>query len=188
MTKAVLLIIDMINDGFDGWDSESRRSLVANINRLAEIFRERELPVIWVRQEFESDLSDAFLEMRNGGIRKYIKGTHGAEILSELMQSPKDLTTIKKRYSAFFKTTLDEVLERHRPACLVLAGINTHACIRTTAIDAYQRDWEVVLAQDCIASYNPDWHKSSLEYLDGRVAKIKTTDEIVQCFMDGARL
>jgi nicotinamidase-related amidase len=33
-----------------------------------------------------------------------------------------------------------------------LAGINTHACIRTAAIDAFQRDYDVILAGDCIAS------------------------------------
>ena len=28
-------------------------------------------------------------------------------------------------------------------AVVVLAGVNTHACVRTTAIDAYQRDYDL---------------------------------------------
>jgi maleamate amidohydrolase len=50
------------------------------------------------------------------------------------------MVIIKKRYSGFYGTTLDETLARLAPDAIILAGINTHACIRTTAVDAYQRD------------------------------------------------
>lgn len=33
--------------------------------------------------------------------------------------------------------------------------VSTHACIRTAAIDAYQRDLCVVIAIDAINSYDP---------------------------------
>ena len=56
--------------------------------------------------------------------------------------APWDPVIVKKRYSAFSKTDLEDVLQRLMPDELVLAGINTHACVRTTAIDAYQRDWK----------------------------------------------
>jgi nicotinamidase-related amidase len=37
-----------------------------------------------------------------------------------------------------------------------IAGINTHECVWTTAVDAYQRDFDVVLARDCIGSYDAE--------------------------------
>jgi len=78
---------------------------------------------------------------------------------------------IKKRYSAFFGTTLDETLARLTPDTLILAGINTHACVRTTAIDAYQRDWPVVLAGDCIGSYDQEHHEISLRYMKDKIER-----------------
>jgi len=48
-----------------------------------------------------------------------------------------DAIVIKKRYSAFFETNLDQILDGMNPDALILAGINSHACIRVTAIDAY---------------------------------------------------
>jgi maleamate amidohydrolase len=176
--KAVLLIIDMINDGFENWDGPSRSALTTKINQLSQLFRSQGLPIIWVRQEFEADLSDAFVEMRTKQIRKYIKGTPGSALLSELIVSPDDDTVVKKRYSAFFGTDLDQKLAGYQPEMVVLAGVNTHACIRTTAVDAYQRDWNTLLAGECIDSYNREWHRSSLEYLEGRVAAMKTNQEI----------
>ena len=60
---------------------------------------------------------------------------------------------IKKRYSAFFGTTLDELLRKLCAETLILTGVNTHACIRTTAIDAYQRDLGVIFASECMATW-----------------------------------
>jgi isochorismate hydrolase len=95
-----------------------------------------------------------------------------------LAVAPSDTVLVKKRYSAFFGTALDEKLALLAPDTIILAGINTHACIRTTAIDAYQRDWPVVLALDCIGSYDQEHHKVSLKYMKDRIAVVLTNQEI----------
>ena len=74
--------------------------------------------------------------------------TSGCQIVPELHVAARDAVVIKKRYSAFYGTNLDQLLAALCPDAIILAGINTHACIRMTAIDAYQRDWPVVLATD----------------------------------------
>lgn len=89
-----------------------------------------------------------------------------------------DPVIIKKRYSAFFSTNLDELLGQLQPDTIVLAGINTHACIRMTAIDAYQRDWPVILASDCIDSYDRDHHEVTLRYMKDKMAAVLTNREI----------
>mgnify|MGYP006202574933 CR=1 FL=1 len=65
-------------------------------------------------QEFKPDLSDAFLEMRRHGIQVTIAGTDGCEILPELERRPDERVIVKKRYSAFFGTALDELLRTLR--------------------------------------------------------------------------
>ena len=119
MQKPVLLVIDVLNDFLDRWPPESRRRLTTSINELAGIMREFERPVIWVRQEFEPDLRDAFPEMRAKRIRVTIKGTRGCEIVPELAVDPSDAVVIKKRYSAFYNTILDETLARLKPDSLI---------------------------------------------------------------------
>ncbi|NEJ02568.1 cysteine hydrolase [Rhizobium ruizarguesonis] len=56
------------------------------------------LPVIWVRQEFRPDLSDAFLEMRDNDIKIAIEGIRGTQLHPDLDWNPNDVTIIKKRY------------------------------------------------------------------------------------------
>ena len=85
---------------------------------------------------------------------------------------------IKKRYSAFFGTDLDQILRRLTPDVLILAGINTHACVRVTAIDAYQRDWEIVVAGDCVDSYDREHHDISMKYMKQKIATVMSNQEI----------
>jgi nicotinamidase-related amidase len=178
MERPALIVIDMLRDFLESWEPGRKDKLVRSINELVDIARSATNSVIWIRQEFKPDLSDAFPEMRAKGIRIVIQGTPGCEILSELDVSPSDVVIVKKRYSAFYGTALDETLARLAPDSLILAGINTHACVRTTAIDAYQRDWPVVLAEDCIGSYDQEHHEISLRYMKDKIAAVMGNGEI----------
>lgn len=178
MKKPVLIVVDMLYDFLDSWELGRKERLIHSINSLIGVMRTKSRPIIWIRQEFEPDLRDAFPEMRTKGIRITIKGTRGCEILSELALAPSDVVIIKKRYSAFYRTHLDDTLARVAPDSVILAGINTHACVRTTAIDAYQRDWPVILAADCIDSYDPEHHAISLKYMKDKIAAVMSNEEI----------
>lgn len=177
--KAAVLIIDVLQDFFkEGRLKDHREKLATSINELVSIGREKELPIIWVRQEFKDDLSDAFLAMRKNGNKITIENTEGCQLLPELDRQENDYEVIKKRYSAFFKTGLDDLLDRLKVDTLILGGVNTHACIRTAAVDAYQRDYEVILATDCIDSYDEEFHKVSLRYLGRSISEQLTNEEI----------
>ena len=79
-----------------------------------------------------------------------------------------------------FEPDLDSILDQEKPDSLVLAGVNTHACIRTCAIDAYQRDWRVVLARECIGSFDQEHHWVSMKYMDGKIADALSNREILE--------
>jgi nicotinamidase-related amidase len=178
--KPALIIVDMLQDFFvSGRLQEHRQNLVDSTNILTAYARKNSIPVIWVRQEFKADLSDAFRGMKEGHIKRVtVAGTEGANLLPELLTAPSDYEIIKKRYSAFYGTLLDKLLAELGSELLIIAGVNTHACVRMAAIDAYQRDYEVVLATDCIDSYDEEHHRISLEYLTRHMAKPKSNDEM----------
>lgn len=178
MTKNCLVVIDLQNDFLERLGDEDRAHVICKTNQLIEIFRVFRCPVVWVKQSFRPDLSDAFLEMRDRKISVVIEGTLGAEIYSELARHEADKVVTKKRYSAFFGTALDEILSDLNPNKITLAGVNTHACIRTTAIDAYQRDIRVILASECIASHDPEHARISMGYMHEKIAVAMTNEQI----------
>jgi nicotinamidase-related amidase len=158
--------------------TRNRPKLAANVNALATIARRNGSHVIWVKQVFATDLHDAPLDVKRGGHRIVIEDTDGAKLLSELEVDASDSTLVKKRYSAFFGTHLDSVLEGLACKRIVVAGVNTHACVRATVIDAYQRDYDVLLAQDCIDSHDEQHHNISMRYMDGKLGVAMTNNQI----------
>ena len=183
-----LLNIDLINDFLDRLPLGEVEGIVTRTNELVQAFRLRGLPVIWVRQEFDPDLSDAFAEMREKGIKTAIAGTLGCELHSRLDRATEDIVIIKKRYSAFFGTDLDSRLRRMGVNRLVLTGVNLHACVRTTAIDAYQRDLTVILASQCLGSYDRAHGEMSMTYMHNKIAVAMTNSELLANLQDERQL
>lgn len=186
--SACLLCIDLIDDFLAGHSAEQAATLVARTNDLVSTFREQKLPVIWVRQEFAPDLSDAFLEMRGSGVRVAIAGSPGAALNAGLERRETDIEIVKKRYSAFFGTELDAVLGQLEVTEIVICGVNTHACVRMAAIDAYQRDYRVVIATDCTASYDAEHGAISLRYMEGKIARSMSNQQIAAKLRQGQAL
>lgn len=171
--KTAMLVIDMQEDLFKKDRLIQRRAdLVKNINDLAEYSRANNIPIIWVYVEYENDLSDAPKTFQKKNIRICIKDTPGADILSELHKQRDEKEFIKKNYSAFFGTNLHEYLQSIGADTLIMSGINTHACIRTSAIDAFQLGYDVILPKECVDSYDEDHHTISLTYMANRIATV----------------
>ncbi|MEA3230123.1 MAG: isochorismatase family cysteine hydrolase [archaeon] len=169
--KPAVIIIDMQKDFFrDEPLSKYKEKLVAGVNELLSIARGLDIPVIWVKQEYEQDFSDANLHAKKTNRRIAIRGTGGVEFLEGLNRNTDEAVITKNRYSAFFKTKLEAELKRINIDTLVLCGINTHACIRMTAIDAFQRDIEVIIAKDCVGSWDRRHHDVTYDYFKNNMS------------------
>jgi nicotinamidase-related amidase len=177
------IIIDMQNDFFKHSRLHAnKQKLTDSINDLVRFSRKEKIPVIWARNEFKEDLSDAFLVMKKRGIGNVIKGTDGSRLLPALQKEDSDFEIVKKRYSAFHKTDLCSLLQELGVKTLIFAGVNTHACVRTTVIDAYQNDFEIIMAVDCVDSYDEEHHNISLRYLTDAMSVPMTNPELKSAF------
>jgi maleamate amidohydrolase len=116
--------------------------------------------------------------MRRRNIKITIEGTEGANIIPELVPRSTEPHVIKKRYSAFFGTKLDGLIASLGIDTVVLTGVNTHACVRMTAIDAYQRDVDVIIAKEAVGSYDRRHEEMSLRYMNGKIASVVSITEI----------
>jgi len=177
--KPTLIIIDMQKGFFLKEDLKRQENkLIQNINDLISVFRSSGLPIIWIKQSMKLDLSDAPLGNRKSGKVEVPEGTEENNLLDGFYYKNTDIIVIKKRYSGFFKTDLEVVLDKLKPSHLVVCGINTHACVRTTVIDAYMRDYEVVVARECVGSYDQVHHDVSMKYFSPNIAQVMSNEEI----------
>jgi nicotinamidase-related amidase len=93
------------------------------------------------------------------------EGTPGAEFVAPLPRDGEPVIT-KRRYSAFAQTGLAETLQARGLDTLVLCGLTTECCIQSSAWDAFERDFHVVIAADAVAAYQPELHRAVLQALE----------------------
>lgn len=184
--KTALILIDLQNDFFRAeYEDQDRarlveRLLTENINRLLDAARQHPIPVFFVITSLEPDGCNWNLRMKDLGSAICVRGTEGEGIIPGLKIDEEDHFIHKTRYSAFFDTNLHEILQSKAIDTLIIGGINTHACIRTSAVDAFMRDYRVFIPEDCVASYDPEFHESSMKYFSKRIAMVLDLQEMIK--------
>jgi nicotinamidase-related amidase len=168
MRRPALLIIDMQND-FVQEDAPLRvagaRAVIPNVLRVLEAFRRRSLPVFHVVRVHRADGSDVEI-IRKERFRTSpfaVEGTIGAAIIPDLIPAPGEYILKKVRMSAFLQTELDLILRSLGVDTVVIAGIQTPNCIRTTAFDAVAYNYVTFLVQDAVAAQTPEIHASNVQ-------------------------
>ncbi len=111
-----------------------------------------------------------------------LEGSPQTQILPELGPDPTDyIIRTKKRLSAFYDTDLEFVLRTRQISTVVLAGINTNTCILCTAFDAFNRDFQIIVISDCVASmYGEDLHFFALQTVSRCLGWVLTVGEFVE--------
>ena len=170
---AALLLIDVINDlEFEGGQKLLPAALRAarRIAALAQRAREIGVPVIYANDNFgrwRSDFKEVVQHCLNDGVR-------GEPIAALLAPHREDYFVLKPKHSAFYSTTLETLLEYLKTKRVILGGFAGDACVLMTAADAYMRDVEVYVPQDCVASISEAENRKALRYMK-RVLHADTT-------------
>ena len=94
-----------------------------------------------------------------------VAGTAEAEVIPELARYPGEVIT-KKRYSAFFDTPLEAKLRELEPDKLIVCGVCTDICVCHTVANARNRDYQVEVPVDCVASFDEKAHHFALEHME----------------------
>lgn len=101
-------------------------------------------------------------------------GGPGTAFHPELDADRADLVISKPRVSAFYGTPLDAALRANNIRRVVLAGVSSSWAVQSTARDAHDRDFEVVVLEDACAAATPQEHHTSMHLLD-TIAAVTTT-------------
>jgi ureidoacrylate peracid hydrolase len=200
--RPVLLVIDMQN-GFChpegsyrrlGVDVKPYRAILPRVRDLINYFHKHRLPVYYtkaVREASGIDSLDRVHKILPASRKERIKmvpicirGTWDAEVLPELTPMPSDLIVEKRRDSAFQDTEMDLWLRALSIDTLVFTGIDTFICVESTLRDAFNRGYDVLLAEDAVASIRPDWHRATLTGVKDVFGLVLPSARIM-AFLDG---
>jgi len=185
--KPALLLVDLQSDFLDRDGlAPDRGKVVGGARELLEAFRRANFPVMHVRLSIRPDGSDRMPHWVENGIWSCVEGSLGASPPPELEALEGEPVFHKKFYSAFESVGLAAELESRGVTLLVIAGVYTHACVRATALDAYARGYEVMLAREAIASTEPLHAHVTLAYLERLAIRNHSTAQILGRLTGGA--
>lgn len=102
-----------------------------------------------------------------------------SEFVLEIDSLQADVVITKRQWSAFYGTELDLQLRRRGIKTIVLGGVVTNFGVESTARDAWQHNYAVVIAEDACASMGADLHAFSVEKILHRVGRVRSAAEIL---------
>ncbi|WLR55120.1 isochorismatase family cysteine hydrolase [Mesobacillus subterraneus] len=160
MSKAALLIIDMINDfNFDAGKTLAihTRKIIDPILTLKRSFNKSDMPVIYINDHY--NLWQADFEK----IIDHCSNETSDELIKKIApEKNQDYFLIKPKHSAFYGTALHTLLQQLKVDTLVLSGIAGNICVLFTANDAYMREYNLIIPEDFIASNDDEDNKYAL--------------------------
>ena len=172
--------------------------VVESISRVASEYREAHRPIIHVVRFYLPDGSNADLcrrEQIEKGLRMVVPGTEGSQVARALLPNdsvrldptlllsggmqevgPAEWIMYKSRWGAFFKTPLEDHLNKLGVTTTVFTGLNFPNCPRTSIYEAGERDFRVVAVSDAVSGV----YDRGLEELRNIGAAVLTTHDCLE--------
>jgi len=148
-------------------------------SELAERFRHAGALVILVTVAWSPDFKDAlrqpvdlpFTPPPGGFPADFME-------LADGLAGPGDLRIIKRQWGAFHGTELDLQLRRRGIQTIVLGGVATNIGVESTARQAWEHGYSLILAEDATTGQSVEMHRFALENIFPRISRIAKAAQI----------
>jgi len=178
--STALVLIDL-QKGVMGLQLEPRSGAVIleSAIALARRFRAVSAPVVPVHVRFAPDFADA---PKQAVAKPFPRPPGGlppewSDFVEGLVE-PSDIIITKRQWGAFYGTDLDLQLRRRGVRTIVLGGVATNFGVESTARQAFEHGYEVVIAEDLTASLTRELHEFSVREILPRLGFISSASEI----------
>ena len=173
--KSIYLVLDMQNDivhddGPSGKTTAGEqirsRGIIVKTGTAIAAARKAGVAVGFVRVGFSADYrecpmnSPIFSGAKAAG--RFQLGAWGTEIHPKLEVRAEDVQVVKHRVSPFYSTTLMAQLRAMKIERIYCSGVSTQAVVQATVRDGHDRDYEMLVLEDCCAAPTAQEHENSI--------------------------
>ena len=160
-----VIVVDMVRGfleaGHNLYCGDESREIIPHVQSLLERERAAGSEIVFVCDHHLPD----DLEFRMFPVHCVI-GTEEPHVIPELAEFVTQANIVpKNRYSGFFNTDLEKRLTEQCPEKVIICGVCTDICVMHTTSDARNRDYDVEVPADCVASFDPEAHHWALGHI-----------------------
>lgn len=187
--RPAVLVVDLTRQFSDeAWPLGRSDTGDACVDANAELIasaREHGIPVVFVKGRNADDSIDGFgAERVSKSVESHFDPEKGNEIRPEITPAEGEVVVRKPRRSAFFGSQVDTLLREEGVDTLVVTGMVTSGCVRSTVVSAFQRDYRVVVPEECVADRGVVPHRLNLFDIDMKFGDVTTLDSVAGVFAD----
>jgi nicotinamidase-related amidase len=146
---------------------------------LAERFRVVGAPVVLVNVGWSADFKDVLRppvdqpqQAPPGGLPPDFM-----ELAPGLKQAG-DICITKRQWGAFYGTEMDLQLRRRGVKTIVLGGIATNIGVESTAREAWEHNYAIVLAEDATSAMSAEMHEFAIKNIFPRIGRVSKVENI----------
>lgn len=185
-SRAILLIHDMQQYFLGHYERQASpvTELLGNINLIRRRCAASGIPVVYTRQPAQQTPEQRGLLMDLWGAGLTAQPSKES-IVSELAPTSADTILTKRRYSAFHRAELLDLLQGWRRDQMIICGIYAHIGCMLTACDAFMNDIQPFFVGDATADFSPDMHRMALTYVAQRCGVALMTCDVLEA-LDGS--
>jgi maleamate amidohydrolase len=179
--NSALLVVDMINGFTDSacpLGTDCPDVVSANVELLMA-FRDRGLPIFFTTVVYDNDQQATVFRHKVPALNVLQRGSHWVSIDAAMGRLETEPLIEKHWPSAFHETDLDGQLRALGVDSLVVTGLTTSGCVRASAVDGLQNNYQVVVAKEAVGDRNPAAHEANLFDLNAKYADVMSVAEIV---------
>ena len=155
------------------------QELITRGQALAERFRAAKATVVLVNVAFSPGGADMLRQPADQSHPMPANFPAGWSDFPPGLMQPGDLQITKRQWGAFHGTELDLQLRRRGIRNIVLAGVATQIGVESTARQAYEHGYELILAKDATTSTDAEGHEMSLKHIMPRISRLVQSSDIV---------
>lgn len=178
--RTAVLVVDVLNDFVEPDGAmylPGGEELIPPVNALTAAARDAGAAVVFLNARYQQ--GDRLFDKRTPHC---LIGTRGAELPDAVKVGEDDHIITKRRYSGFFATDLDLWLREHEITRVVLCGLVTNICVRSTAHDAFFLGYDVTVAEDACRATGPREHASSLYDIRTHFGTVEAVEDIIDAW------
>lgn len=155
-------------------------SQVAAIAKLLQVFRSLGLPVVFTTNAYGHPAEARIFRTKIPLLNKLTVGGPLAAIDPRIVPLQGEVVLNKTVPSAFFDTSLRQILVNLGVDSTVVVGFSTSGCVRATAVDALQSNFRLVVVRDACGDRDIHAHEANLRDIDLKYGDVVTLDEVLR--------
>jgi nicotinamidase-related amidase len=192
--RAALCLVEMQNDivhesnigerGLGGVLAQQveKRGIIAKLAALTSAARARGVPVLYINFCGKPGFPrpNTRLHRLSGSKPRLVEGTWGVKVHEALTPEPQDFVLERTvGVDGSYGTQLYPVLRQLGRTTMLMTGVSTNLAVEGIVRGSVNRGFDVVVIEDCCASYPDEWHRFAIDNIMPLLATVTSSDAVL---------